>query len=224
MLAMKTYAFNALTTAVLTEVAVIRREPSQPGFWDDLARRELPESDRSALGLVTAKLRNYKSHRANEATVWARAIYPLLVLAERGSICAFSMVPLAATFGDVELRGEADGALAESIDEDVGLPYVVVIEAKRGLSGTDPLPQLFGAMLCAGRLNEVGGRPLSEIFGCYTIADVWTFVRGRFDWSQPKPVMSVTSSREYAEKTEAEAILAILASIVGKIVPLASAA
>ena len=64
-----------------------------------------------------------------------------------------------------------------------------------------------------------GGQPASEIFGCYTIADVWTFLRGTFDWSQPKPVMSVLSSREYAEKTDAPTILAILGSIVAKAEP-----
>jgi len=82
-----------------------------------LAQPELPESDRAALDLVVNKLRNYRVLRVNEATVWARAIYPVLVLAERGSIRAWSVVPLAASLGDVEVRGEADGALAASIDE-----------------------------------------------------------------------------------------------------------
>ncbi len=213
---MKTYAFNALTSAVLAEIATIRHEPSQPALWDELARRELPESDRAAIRLVTDKLLYYRAQRVNEATIWSRAIYPLLVLAERGSIRAWSVVPLAARFDDVELRGEADGALAASIDEEVGMPYLVVIEAKRGIAGSDPMPQLLGAMLCSARLNEEGGHPGHEVFGCYTIADVWTFVHGRVDFAQPRPAMSVTVSREYAEKIEAETIVAILESVVGK--------
>jgi len=216
MLAMKTYAFNALTSAVLAEIATIRHEPSLPALWDELGGRELPESDRVAIGLVTNKLLYYRSQRVNEATIWARAIYPLLVLAERGAIRAWSDIPLAARFGEVEIRGEADGALAASIDEEVGTPYLVVMEAKRGMAGTDPMPQLLGAMLCAARLNEAGGHPAPEVFGCYTIADVWTFVHGRLDLREARPEMSVTVSGEYAEKIEAETIVAILESIVGK--------
>jgi hypothetical protein len=72
-------------------------------------------------------------------------------------------------------------------------------------------------MLCAARLNEQAGHPSREIYGCYTVADLWTFLRGRLDWRDPKPLMSVLSSREYTEKTEAATILGILGSIVGKI-------
>jgi hypothetical protein len=216
---MKTHAFNTLTSATLSEIATIRHEPTQPSFWEALARRELPESDRAALGLVINKLRYYRVLRVNEATIWSRAIYPVLVLAERGSIRAWSVVPLAARFDDVEVRGEADGALAASIDEEVGTPYLVVMEAKRGVGGTDPMPQVLGAMLCAARLNEGSGHPVPEVFGCYTVADVWTFVHGRFDFREPKPAMSVTVSPEYSERLEAETILAILESIVSKYEP-----
>src|SRR5580700_7592348 len=187
--------------------------------FGELARREIGERERSALGHIADKLVDYKATRSNEATLWARAIYPLLALAERGTIRAFSLISLAARFEDVELHGETDGALASNFNEDVGLPYLVVVEAKRGAGASDPMSQLLGAMLCAARLNEQDGRPAGEIFGCYTIADVWTFLRGTLDWSQPKPTMSVLSSNEYAEKTDAPAILAILASIVAKVEP-----
>jgi hypothetical protein len=210
----KSYAFTTLTTQILREVAVIRHEPSAPAVWDELARKELSASDRTTLGFFAGKLVDYRAHRVNEATIWARAIYPLLLLAERGSIRAWSAVPLAATFDDVEIHGEADGALAGSLAEEIGLPYLVVVDAKRGVSGTDPVAQLFGAMLCAARLNSDDDRPAEVIFGCCTIADVWTFVRGTVAWSKPKPTMSVLTSGEYMEKTEAAAILAILESIV----------
>ena len=220
MVGMKTYPFKELTHAVLAEVATVRHERSQPAVWEDLSRGELSEHDRQALGFIVEKILNYKTLRANEATVWARAIYPLLALAERGNIRAFSQVPLAARFDDIEIRGEADGVLASSIDDEAALPYFVVIEAKRGLTATDPMGQMLGAMLCAARLNEQGGHPASEIFGCYTVADVWTFFRACFDWGQAKPVMTVLSSREYTEKTEATTVLTILESIVAKVEPL----
>jgi hypothetical protein len=216
---MKTYVLNDLNNAALAEVATILHEPKQPAFWDELGRRDLDEHDRVALRLLTEKILQYKTQRLNEATLWARAIYPLLALAERDPILAWAAVPLAASFDGVEIRGEADGALASSVDEEIGLPYLVVVEAKRGVGARDPMAQLLGAMLCAARTNERAGHPAGEMFGCYTIADVWTFLRGRLDWSQPKPVMSVLSSREYMEKTEAATILSILESIVARIQP-----
>lgn len=214
---MKTYPLNELNNAVLAEVATIGHEPKQLPYWDELGKRELDEHDRLALGLITEKILQYKTQRLNEATIWARAIYPLLALAERDPIMAFSMVPLAATFDGIEIRGEADGALAASINEEPGLLYLVIVQAKRGIGARDPMAQLLGAMLCAARSNEREGHAAGEIFGCYTIGDVWTFLRGTLDWSQPKPAMSVLASREYTEKNEAATILSILDSIVAKI-------
>ena len=49
---------------------------------------------------------------------------------------------------------------------------------------------------------------------------VWTFFRACFDRGQAKPVMTVLSSREYTEKTEATTVLTILESIVAKVEPL----
>ena len=51
----------------------------------------------------------------NEATIWGRAIYPLLRLAEHGHIQAWAGVPLKARYPTFELEGEADGALAPSV-------------------------------------------------------------------------------------------------------------
>ena len=121
-----------------------------------------------------------------------------------------------AAFGEIELRGEVDGALAASVDEEVSTPYLLVVEAKRGVAGRDPMAQLLASLLCAGKRNEQEGVTARELFGCYTIADVWTFIRATFEWSQPKPTMRVLSSREYTEKTEAATILAILKTIVGR--------
>jgi hypothetical protein len=217
--AMKTYAFKDLSMAVLAEIAVVRHEPRQPAFWERLARREIGQQQRAAIDFIVAKLIDYKTQRVNEATIWARAIYPLLALAERDDIRAWSLVPLAGKLNDAELRGEVDGALASSFDEEIELPYFVVVEAKRGVGGTDPVAQLLGAMLCAAQRNERDGHPAEEIYGCYTIAAVWTFMRGKLDWSQPKPSITVLSSREYMEKTEAPTILAILDAILAETSP-----
>ena len=216
---MKSYAFKELTTAKLTDIAVIRHEAKQPAVWEKLARREIGERERAALEFILDKLRDYGTLRVNEATIWARAIYPLLALAERDDIRAWSLVPLSGRFDDVEIGGEVDGALASSFAEEVELPYFIVVEAKRGVGGTDPMAQLLGAMLCAAHRNEHEGHPAEQIYGCFTIGDVWTFVRGRLDWSQPKPSMSVLPSREYTERSEAATILAILESVLAEAQP-----
>lgn len=215
----KTYAFNQLNATNLQEIAAIHYELAQPAVWEELGRRALGDTERTALAPLVAKLRDFGLHLANEATVWARAIYPLLALAERRGIFAFSVVSLAARFDDVEIRGEADGALAANVNAEPGAPYLVVIEAKRGIGATEPVSQLLGAMLCAAQRNERDGKPAEEIFGVYTIADVWTFVRAQIDWSHPRPTMRVLASGEYVEKLEAATILAILESIIDRYAP-----
>lgn len=217
---MKTYPLNDASMTLLAEIVTIVHEPMQQESWESLAQVKTPsnEEEQILLKAITSKLLYYKTQRVNEATIWARAIYPLLVLAERDSIRAWAGIPLGSTFGDIELRGELDGALAASVDEEVSTPYLVVVEAKRGVAGRDPMAQLLASLLCAGKRNEEEGAGGKELFGCYTIADVWTFFRATFEWSQPRPVMRVLSSREYTEKTEAPTILAILKAIVGRAV------
>ncbi len=217
--AMKTYPLDEMTTRLLAEFASVRHEPVQSEFWDALAEGHPTEEESLALRLITKRLVHYKTLRVNEATIWARAIYPLLMLAERDSIRAFSAVPLAATFGEAEVRGEVDGALAQSQDEELSTPYLLIVEAKRGVAARDPVAQLLASLLCAARLNGQEGGPSREIFGCYTIADVWTFVRAAIDLNPPRPVISVLSSSEYWEKNEAASIVAILKSIIGRYSP-----
>jgi uncharacterized protein YjiS (DUF1127 family) len=150
MRSVKSYALEELTTAKLTDIAVIRREAKQPAVWEKLARREIGERERAALEFILDKLRDYGTLRVNEATIWARAIYPLLALAERDDIRAWSLVPLSGRFNDVEIGGEVDGALASSFAEEVELPYFIVVEAKRGVGGTDPMASS-SARCCARR-------------------------------------------------------------------------
>ncbi|MCP4699909.1 MAG: hypothetical protein GY862_24115, partial [Gammaproteobacteria bacterium] len=95
-------------------------------------------------------------------------------------------------------------------------PYLVMVESKRGLEAQNPVPQLYGQLLAAAGVNQEREKEASqEIFGCYTIADSWTFVRAEFsDMEADIPRMLVEISREYAEKQEAEMILKILKNIV----------
>jgi hypothetical protein len=82
----------------------------------------------------------------------------------------------------------------------------------------DPVPQLYGQLLAAAHINwEQEKKRCQEVFGCYTIADSWTFLRAEVtDIETDLPTLRVEYSREYTEKTEAETILKILKFIVAK--------
>ncbi len=60
----------------------------------------------------------------NEATIWARAIYPLLMLAESGNVQAWSQVSLSATYPHFELDGIVDGILGKCASGKISRPYL----------------------------------------------------------------------------------------------------
>jgi hypothetical protein len=167
---------------------------------------------------VVSRLLNYETSLVNEATIWARAVYPLLALTEQGNIRAWAEVPLRACYPHAELHGIVDGVLGRSVAGTVQTPLLVVVEAKRGLESKNPRYQLCGEMLAAARLNwENERQEPQEIFGCYTVADSWTFLRGLVrNIETEAPEMRVESSREYVEKIEALTILKILKAIVSR--------
>jgi hypothetical protein len=77
---------------------------------------------------------------------------------------------------------------------------------------------LYAQLLAAARLNWEGDEvPVQEVFGCYTIADSWTFVRAEVsEIESDRPTLKVESSQEYSEKSDATTILKVLKSIVAK--------
>ena len=96
-----------------------------------------------------------------------------------------------------------------------------MVETKRGVENANPIFQLYGQLLAAARINwENDGNDPQEIFGCYTIADSWTFVRGQVEGLEAeRPILSIEASGEYVEKIEMEVILKILKSIIGRYIP-----
>ena len=110
-------------------------------------------------------------------------------------------------------EGEADGALAPTIGGRMRSPYLIVHEAKRGLTAADPQYQLYGEMLAAAWINWKNNlNPEQEIFGCYTVVDNWAFVRGVVsEIESEKPILhiefapvydGVFRSRAYCTDTE----------------------
>ncbi len=212
------FTFSELSEETLNSIVKLREREVVPEKWIQ-RMMALNDEEQERLKFLTSYLRNRQTHLMNEATIWSRAIYPLLMLAERGNIQAWAGVPLKAQYPRFELEGEADGTLASSVSGRIRVPYlIVVLQAQRGIDAPNPQFQLYGEMLAAAWLNWRGNHQTAqEIFGCYTISDSWTFVHGTVEGLEAdKPVFTAELSAEYGERFEAETILQILKFIAAK--------
>lgn len=207
---------SSLTLASLRTLLSIQDAGVQSYDWTDTSAATLSAAVQRQVTDIQERLLNDRPQLMNEATVWARVIYPLLMLAEQDSIRAWAQIPLKAIYPAFEVNGVADGVLGRGLAGDVQAPYLVVVEAKRGIEARSPQYQLYGEMLAAARMNwEFDNKDPQMIFGCYTIADVWTFVRGKVEGIDvDHPSLSLESSREYSSKLEAETIVKILQRVV----------
>lgn len=215
---MTSFILSKISLADLKNLVFIRERGVENYDWTQIDQIQINDTENRRLQDIQSHLLNYQTHLMNEATIWSRAIYPLLLLAEKPPIQAWAEVALTAQYKNFELDGMADGVLGKCIAGYIETPYLVVVEAKRGLEAQNPQFQLYGQLLAAARINwENDHRVPQEIYGCYTIADTWTFIRGEItDIDADKPIMQIETSREYAEKLEAEVILKILKRIVDK--------
>jgi len=152
------------------------------------------------LQYIKSHLINYDTQLMNQSTLWARAIYPLLLLAEHGNIQSWCEVPLHAQYVQFEIESIADGVLAKTVAGRIETPYLIVVETKKGIEGQNPVFQWYGQLLAAAHLNfENDGQPTQEIFSCYTIANTWKFVRTEVkEMESDRPLLRVEySTREY---------------------------
>ena len=216
-------ALSDLTEEQLLEIVSLDEKRIAHYDWLDAEHITLSDEEQMTINGIKTRLLQDETGLMNEATMWSRGIYPLLVLAEQGDIRAWVEVALAATYGKTELSGTADGVLATVIAGIVRTPYLVTVEAKRTLESKNPRIQFYGQLLVAATLNwQKQQKDVIEIFGCYTIADIWSFARVTIQGldtvqSAPeKPRMVVEMSREYIERMEAETILKILKNIVSR--------
>jgi len=215
---MRRLSFAQVTLDDLQGLAKLEDRGLSEKPWDDLARAELSPEEESVIARVSADLRRYQPSLVNERTVFARSIYPLLILAERSGVQALADVSISAQIGDVELTGVADGALGRAIAGELHAPFLVLVEAKRGVEGASPVAQLHAEMLAAAVANaRETGQSSQKLYGCYTIADNWTFVRMTAEaLDTPHPSLSLVTSPELSEKVEAATISRILKSIVAE--------
>ena len=222
---MQKLTFSTVTLALLRQVVNLQERDASE-IWLASAEIQLSDRERLQLEIIQSYLIHEKLHLLNEATLWARAIYPLLLIAEKTGIRAWSEVPLSAVYSQFEVDGMANGVMGYSVAGRLEMPYLVVVETKRGVENQNPIFQLYAQLLEAARLNWEGDSlqdskaeraPIQEIFGCYTIADSWTFVRAEVsEIESDRPTLKVESSQEYSEKSDAETILNVLKSIVAK--------
>jgi hypothetical protein len=213
----QSFNFSRLTADFLDSIATIEDKGETPELWEtpDVS---LTIQERQRVEAVVSSFLNKSFLRMNEATIWSRAIYPLLVLAEQTGLEAWSQAPLKAGYTLFGLEGVADGVVGHNIPGVKKSFCLIVLEMKRDRKLQDTKVQLHGAMLAAARLNWVRNNKVpQEIFGCYIVADNWTFVHGLVsDFEADRPKMTVASSCWYSEKMEAETILRILKSITGR--------
>ncbi len=205
---MKRLLFAQLTDADLDELVDLRDTGVAEEPWATLAEGEITSKEQGIIDYVTETLRHISPTLLNEATVWGRAIFPLLWLAEVRGVQVQANVPLT-----VQL-----GAYGTPFAGGLRAPFLAVVEAKRGVEGYSPVVQLYGEMLAAACLNaHHSGRRLGRLFGCYTVADTWTFVCAEVDdLKAPRPVFSVVTSPEMSQKSDAVRIVKILKSIVAE--------
>mgnify|MGYP001088848237 CR=1 FL=1 len=215
---METFKLSNLSLADVRRCVNLQERGVGNYEWTNVDAIELSNRDRLQVEEIQSRLLNYQTHLMNEATIWARGIYPLLLLAERDSIQAWAEVSLSAKYPQFILEGIADGILGNCVSGTVETPFLVVVEAKKGFESQNPIGQMYGQLLASARLNwEKDNQSPQEMFGCYTIADVWTFARSRVDEiDSDRPTMTVEFSREFVEKLEVDRILKILKGIVSR--------
>lgn len=197
---------------------LLQEQPIAAYPWTQTDEIELTEREITQVQDITARLLNHDTALMNEATIWARAIYPLLLLAEQRDIEVWAEVGLSGQFAQFEVSGTADGALGRCVAGRLEAPFLVVIEAKRGIEAANPVFQLYGELLAAAYQNWRADRQeVQVVFGCYTIGDTWKFLRAEVQgFASEQPQMRVEPSREYGERFEAALILKILKKIVAQ--------
>jgi hypothetical protein len=216
---MPKFLFSELSPEKLSQIVKIDEKGVVPEKWQPMQSVGTPQ-EQEKIQLIQSYLVNARLTLMNEATIWSRAIYPLLMLAENNNIQAWAQINLKAQYAHFELSGTVDGALGDCTSGTLKAPYLVVLEAKRGLEAENPQYQLYGEMLAAAWLNWQQNPEQTEqtIFGCYTISDTWTFLSGTVKaFEADYPIMIVESSKEYIQRNEAETILKILKFITQKV-------
>jgi hypothetical protein len=215
---MQKFKISSLSLADIEGIVALHEISGSSLAWEDISQIELTEAEQYDVSLLQKRLQNTQVHLFNEATIWARAIYPLLLLAEQGNIQVWAEVALRGEYPQFDIEGIADGVIGRSVVGRITTPYLVMIETKRGVEAQNPIFQLYGELLAAAWMNwKQNKAEVQQVFGCYTIADSWTFLRAEVSQIETdRPLLSIECSREYNERLETATILKLLKQIVGQ--------
>jgi hypothetical protein len=207
-----------LSLADIEKIVTLQECSGSIFAWEDISAIELSDTELYDVNRLQKRLQNTQLHLFNEATIWARAIYPLLLLVEQGNIQVWAEVALRGEYAQFDIEGIADGVIGRSVVGRITTPYIVMIETKRGVEAQNPIFQLYGELLAAAWMNwQQNQIEPQEVFGCYTIADSWTFLRAEVSqMKSDRPILSIECSREYNERLETETILKLLKQIVAR--------
>lgn len=213
---MQRFRFSDLTRETVAELVDLQESDGEIS-WQPV-RTPLTEEDRIFVAAMHKKLQRDSLKKMNEATVWSKAIYPLLEQAETNLFGAWSQIEVKAEYKNFIVEGIADGVIGKQKVGYLSTPYLIVVEAKREIEAKDPQPQLYGAMLAAAKMNwHVNQRSPQVMYGCYTIGESWTFLRGVVDeFEADKPIFQVQLAKDLIERFEADIILEILKTIVNQ--------
>ncbi|NEO71159.1 hypothetical protein [Moorena sp. SIO3H5] len=121
--------------------------------WTQADSIAVSTEEKQQLQVIESRLSNTFIDLMNESTIWSRAIYPLLVLAEGDDIEARAEIKLKAQYSKFKLEGMANGGLVKTVAGRVTPPYFLVVEAQKGTEAINPLFKLYGHMLAAAWLN-----------------------------------------------------------------------
>jgi hypothetical protein len=130
---MQTFNFSDISLTDLKSIVELKPMGIADYHWTQPQNVIITEEEQVLLRYITTQLKFYPTHVMNEATLWARIIYPLLRLAEQDDILATSEVSLKVQYPKFELNGIVDGILGKCIAGHLEIPYLVVLEAKRAL-------------------------------------------------------------------------------------------
>jgi hypothetical protein len=101
----------------------IREKSATTPNWADVEKIELTPDEKTQSDFIIQRLLSEPAHLLNEATIWVRAIYPLLVLGEYGEIRARAEVPLAAQYQKFYISGVADGVMGKTVGSMTPAPF-----------------------------------------------------------------------------------------------------
>jgi hypothetical protein len=108
------FNFSRLTDGFLNSMVTVRELGVTPALWDT-TDFSLSEYERQRVEAIISSLAKKSILLVSDATIWSRAIYPLLALAEQGELEALAQLPLKAEYPRFVLEGIADGAVGYNL-------------------------------------------------------------------------------------------------------------